>query len=152
MMQPALELVFQLDGVLAPALSVGATPQGTRRVVPITGGGFEGPQLRGEIVPGGADWQFDRADGVTQVEALYLLRTHDGVHIQVHNRGLRHGPPAVMARLAAGESVAPEEYYFRAAPEFSAPAGRYEWLNRSLFVCTGERRAAAIRLWVFRIT
>jgi len=151
-MQPALEPVFRLDGVLAAPLSVGATPQGTRRVVPITGGRFEGPRLRGEIVPGGADWQFDRSDGVTQVEALYLLRTDDGVHIQVHNRGLRHGPPAVMVRLAAGEPVAPEEYYFRAAPEFSAPAGRYEWLNRNLFVCTGERRAASIRLWVFRVT
>jgi len=151
-MQPGLELIFQLDGVLAPAIGVGATPQGTRRVVPITGGRFEGPQLRGEIVPGGADWQFDRADGVTQVEALYLLRTEDGVHIQVHNRGLRHGPPAVMARLAAGEPVSPAEYYFRAAPEFSAPAGRYEWLNRSLFVCCGERRAGSIRLWVHRVT
>jgi hypothetical protein len=150
--KPALELAIEVHATLAPALSVGATPQGARRVIPITGGRFEGPALKGEVVGGGADWQFDRPDGVTELEALYLLRTDDGVHIQVHNRGLRHGPPEVMSRLRAGEVVAPEEYYFRAAPSFSAPAGRYEWLNRSLFLCTGERYADAVRLWMYRVT
>ena len=151
-MQPALELAFEVHATLAPVLSVGETPQGMRRVIPITGGRFEGPKLKGEVVPGGADWQFDRPDGVTELEALYLLRTQDGAHIQVHNRGLRHGPAEVMSRLRAGAAVAPEEYYFRATPSFSAPAGRYEWLNRSLFLCTGARYADAVRLWMYRVT
>ena len=95
-------------------------------------------------VPGGADWQYVRADNVTVVEARYLLRTDDDVLIEVHNRGIRHGPAETMKRLAAGESVDPGEYYFRATPVLSAPAGKYEWLNRSLFVCSGARYATAI--------
>ncbi len=150
--KPELELVFEAEGQLEPMITIGQTPDGLRRAVPIGGGTFQGPDIRGELVPGGCDWQVVRADGVTIPEAFYLLRTDDGVFIQVHNRGLRHGPPEVMARLAAGEVVDPASYYFRAAPTFSAPAGRYDWLNRSLFVCVGARYPASIRLWFYRVT
>jgi hypothetical protein len=150
-MKPELEFVFELKGTLDAAHSVGPTPQGMRRVVPITGGAFEGPKLRGSIVPGGADWQVMRSDGVSELEALYLLRTHDDVLIQVRNRGLRHGPDSVMQRLFAGEPVDPREYYFRAVPSFSAPAGAYEWLNRSVFLGSGARQANSIQLWVYRV-
>jgi hypothetical protein len=85
------------------------------------------------------------------VEALYLLRTDDGVTIQVRNRGMRHGPEAVMQRLAAGDAVDPSEYYFRALPAITAPAGPYEWLNRSLFVCSGARMVDSVRLWFYQI-
>jgi hypothetical protein len=110
----------------------------------------EGPIIRGEILPG-ADWQFTRRDGVTAVDATYALRTDDGVMVQIRNRGLRHGPPDVMSALAEGREVDPSAYYFRAAPEFIAPAGRYEWLNRSVFVCSGARYARSIKLWVWRV-
>jgi hypothetical protein len=120
-------------------------------VIPITGGTFEGPQIKGALLPGGADWQLIRPDGLTEVEALYLLRTDDGVTIQVRNRGIRHGPATVMQRLAAGEPVDPGEYYFRAIPVLSAPRGRYEWLNRSLFVCSGARMVDSVRLWFYQI-
>ena len=150
-MKPDLELVLELTATLEAPHAIGQTPQGTRRVVPITGGRFEGPRLRGTVVPGGADWQVMRSDGVSELEALYLLRTDDGVLIQVRNRGLRHGPEAVMQRLFAGEAVDPSEYYFRAVPSFSAPAGAYEWLNRSLFLGTGTRQANSVRLWMYRV-
>jgi hypothetical protein len=150
-MKPELELLFEARATLAPAQVVGATPAGLRRMVPITGGTFEGPRLRGAILGGGADWQYLRADGVLIVEAQYLLRTDDEVLIQVTNRGLRHGPEDVMRRLSAGEDVDPREYYFRASPSFSAPTGRYEWLNRSLFVCSGARQASAVRLWMYQL-
>lgn len=150
-MKPELEFVFELRGTLAEPHALGPTPHGVRRVVPITGGEFEGPKLRGSIVPGGADWQVLRSDGVSELEALYLLRTHDDVLIQVRNRGLRHGPEAVMQRLFAGEPVDPTEYYFRAVPSFAAPAGAYEWLNRSVFLCSGARQASSIQLWMYRV-
>jgi hypothetical protein len=151
-MQPGFEFVFELNATLDAAIAIGETPHGVRRVVPITGGRFEGPEIRGTILPGGADWQVVRGDGANELEALYLLRTDDGVVIQVRNRGLRHGPPDVMRRLAAGETVDPGEYYFRAVPSFAAPAGKYEWLNRSIHVCTGARYGGAIRLWFYRVT
>jgi Protein of unknown function (DUF3237) len=150
-MRPELELVFEATATLAPPLEVGPTPAGVRRIVPITGGTFAGLRLSGVIVAGGADWQYLRADQVLVVEAQYLLRTHDGVLIQVTNSGLRHGPDAVMQRLGAGEKVDPHEYYFRAAPRFAAPSGRYDWLNRSLFLCTGAREANAVRLWFYEV-
>ena len=150
-MKPELTPLFELSASLAPALLVGETPQGLRRVVPITGGTFAGPQLRGEVVAGGADWQYRRADGVMVVEAQYLLRTAEGVLIQVSNQGLRHGPEAVLERLARGDEVDPSEYYFRAMPRFIAPHGPYDWLNRSLFLCSGARFANAVRLWFYQV-
>jgi hypothetical protein len=150
-MKPQLEFVFELKGVLAPTVVIGETPQGLRRMVPITGGTFAGEDLRGIVLGGGADWQIVRPDGVAVLEALYLLKTDDGTLIQVRNHAIRHGPEAVMKRLAAGESVDPAEYYFRAAPQFSAPAGKYDWLNRSLFLCTGSRAALGIQLWFYRV-
>jgi hypothetical protein len=150
-MKPDLQLLFELHGILDAAVVVGETPVGLKRVVPILGGTFSGPEVSGTIVPGGADWQYVRADGVTVVEARYLLRTDDDVLIEVNNRGIRHGPAETMKRLAAGESVDPSEYYFRATPVLTAPAGKYEWLNRNLFICTGARYATAITLWIYRI-
>jgi Protein of unknown function (DUF3237) len=150
-MEPGLELLFELRATLDAPIVVGEVPEGTRRVVPIRGGIFEGVRLRGTLVPGGADWQYLRADGVMVVEAQYLLRTDDEIIIQVNNHGMRHGPEAVMRRLAAGETVDPGEYYFRATPRLSAPAGRYEWLNRRVFVCSGARLADAVVLRFYEV-
>jgi hypothetical protein len=148
---PQLTLAFEALIALDTPLSVGATPEGARRVVPIVGGTFEGPQIRGEVLGGGADWQYDRADGVTVLSAQYLLKSEEGVLIQVHNHALRHGPAALMHKLAAGEAVAAHDYYFRGAPRFSAPAGKHDWLNRSIFVCSGARHANAVALVFYRV-
>jgi hypothetical protein len=150
-MEPKFELLFKASAQLERPVQVGDTPQGARRVVPIVGGRFAGPSMSGEVLAGGADWQFTRPDGVTELDAVYLLRTDDGVVIQVRNRGLRHGSEDVMRRLAAGEPVEPSEYYFRGVPTFSAPRGRYDWLNRNVFVCTGTRQPASVDLWVYRV-
>ena len=112
----------------------------------------DGPALHGQVLGGGADWQYVRNDGVTVAEATYLLRTHDGVLIQVRNRGLRHGPAEVVQRLMEGDDVDPGEYYFRTSPTFLVPPGAYDWLNRDVFVATGARHARAIELWFYRVT
>jgi hypothetical protein len=152
MTQPGLEFVYELSGNLGAPIAIGATLDGTRRIIPILDGLVQGPLIRGELLGGGADWQLIRPDGVTVVEATYALRTDDGVVLQIRNRGLRHGPPEVMAALARGEDVDPSAYYFRTVPEFIAPSGRYDWLTRSIFVCAGARYAHSIKLWVWRVT
>ena len=144
----AMEFAFEARVTVQAPLVVGPSSHGVRRVVPITGGTFEGPNLRGRVVPGGADWQFVRPDGVLAVEARYTLETADGVLIMVTNRGVRRGAPEVIARLGRGEPVDPSEYYFRTTAEFEAPVGgKYAWLNESVFVGVAERRpdAAIIR-------
>lgn len=153
MIQPGLEFVYEAEGSLGAPVTIGTTADGTRRIIPIFAGGrVEGPLIRGQLMGNAADFQLTRPDGVTVADALYALQTDDGVVIQVRNRGLRHGPPEVMARLAAGEEVDPASYYFRTVPEFIAPEGRYDWMNRSIFVCAGARAAMGIRLWVWRVT
>ncbi len=151
MQLPELKFVFEARVAVGPPRSIGATPEGDKRVVPIVGGTFCGPAIRGTIISGGADWQFGREDGVTVVSAHYLLETDDGECIEVRNEGLRHGPAGVMARLAAGEKVAADEYYFRAAPRFAAPRGKYDWLNRSMFVCAGARHPQEVVLSFYQI-
>lgn len=151
LVKPDLDFVFGLKATLGDAVVVGDTPEGLRRMIPIVDGSFSGRSLQGKVLGGGADWQFVRNDGVTVAEATYLLQTDDGVHIQVRNRGFRHGPPEVIQRLAQGEEVDPGEYYFRTTPTFLVGAGAYDWLNRAAFVATGARYPRSIELWFYRV-
>lgn len=152
MLVPKLEFVFAAEGKLADPIQIGPTHEGTRRIIPILDGSFEGPKIRGTFVStGAADWQYTRNDGVTQAEATYAIKTDDGVVIMVENFGLRHGPAEVMQRLVAGQDVDPAEYYFRTNPRFTAPTGKYDWLNKSIFVASGARYLNSIKLWFFEV-
>lgn len=152
MITPTLELIFTAEGSLAEPIAMGSAWDGIRRIIPILNGHFEGPAIKGTFVEeGAADWQSVRSDGVTQAEATYALRTDDGILIQVDNFGLRHGPDEVMARMAAGEEVDPAEYYFRTNPRFRAPEGKYDWLNKKIFIASGARYKAGIKLWFFAV-
>src|SRR5262245_66252773 len=122
---PKLEPLFRAVVEIAAPISVGMTPLGERRIIPITGGHFEGERLAGEVLPGGADWQLVRADGSALLEARYTLRTQDGAFVDVANPGVRSGPPEVLARLRAGEPVDPASYYFRTTPTFETGAPAY---------------------------
>jgi len=150
-MVPALEFIFEARVKVAPPHELGVTPQGRQRVVPILGGTFAGPHMKGDVLPGGADWQILREDGVMDLTARYLLRSDDGAIIAVSNHGLRHGPPEVMARLLRGEPVDPALIYFRASPIFETAAERYGFLNRHIFICAGERAPEEVALRVFQV-
>ena len=151
-MKPELEFILQAEAILADPIAIGQTFEGHRRIIPILDGSFEGPDLKGTIVKtGAADWQYTRADNVTEARATYALETDDKVIIQVENFGLRHGPEDVIKRLAEGKDVEPAEYYFRTNPRFIAPEGKYDWLNKSIFVGTGARYSNSIKLWFYRV-
>lgn len=150
---PGLEFVYETTVDVATPVPIGSTTDGIRRIIPVRGEGrLQGPLIRGKLLSEAADWQVTRSDGVTVVDAMYAIRTDDGVVIQVRNRGLRRGPAEVLERIAQGEQVDPAEYYFRTVPEFIAPAGKYEWMNQSIFICTGARYADGVRLQAWRIT
>ena len=146
-----LHPLFKVEITLAPPQELGDTPQGRRRIIGITGGRFSGERLSGRVLPGGADWQVIRSDGVADLDARYTLETQDGALIYVRNRGLRHGPPEILKRLAAGESVDPSLYYMRTTPRFETSDKRYDWLNRIVCIASGARRAAAVELDVFEV-
>lgn len=148
---PSLEFFCELNVKLDPALVVGETPHGTRRIIPIIGGTVSGPKIKGEIIRGGADWQVVRKDGVTELEAHYQFKTDDGVLIYVKNIGIRAATPEIAAKIAKGEKVDPSEYYFRAAPKFEAPTGKYQFINDALYVCSGERLPDSVLIKVYKV-
>jgi hypothetical protein len=124
---PELEFALQLKVTLGQAFSIENTQHGRRTVIPITGGTFEGPGIKGTIINGGADYQLANAQGRTELEAIYCIKTDDGIYIHVRNRGI-----IANTKDANGN----QSFYFRAAPQFEAPAdSKYGWLNNALFVC-----------------
>ena len=133
------EFLCTLTGYVAAPRDIGATPRGTRRYYPAIGGSFEGPRLRGEVLPDGGDWLLSARMACWNRTFRITLKTDDDALIYVRYAGLRHGPPQIMARLAQGEVVDPSEYYFRVAPVFETGAERYAWLNNILAVGVGER-------------
>lgn len=143
--------VFDLDVQVGPAQELGDVGGGRRRVIPITGGRLNGPGLSGVILPGGADWQTIRPDGVTLLQARYTIRFDDGVTAGVINTGVRRAAPEVVARLTSGEVVDPALYYFRATPVFEVGPGAHGWLTESVFLSVGERLPDRVRLKVFRV-
>jgi hypothetical protein len=149
---PTLKPLLKAQITLAPPLEVGDTPAGRRRIIEITGGTFQGERLRGKVLPGGADWQVIRADGVAYLDTRYTLQTHDGALVYVRNVGYRHGPADVLQRLARGEPVDPALYYMRTTPWYETGDARYAWLNRIICVAAGARRASAVELEVFEVS
>jgi len=124
---PELEFALQLKVTLGQTFSIENTQHGRRTVIPITGGTFEGPGIKGTIVNGGADYQLANDQGRTELEAIYCIKTDDGIYIHVRNRGI-----IANTKDANGNP----SFYFRAAPQFEAPAdSKYGWLNNALFVC-----------------
>jgi hypothetical protein len=147
---PRLEFIFAAHVTVGEPLDLGDVGKGRRRIVPITGGAFSGPTMRGTVLGGGADWQIIRDDGVAELEARYTLRTDDGALIEVRNMALRHGPPDVMAALAAGREVSPGSYYFRGATFFETSAERCAWLTKCIVICTGHRDPALVHVEFYR--
>jgi len=133
--------LMMLQVVVPPPQRLGAVPHGTRVIAPITGGNFEGPRLRGKVLPGGCDWTLLRPDGVLELDLRITLEAEDGALIYMTSFGLRHGPPEVLAALARGEPVDPSMYYFRTAPRFETSAPQYAFLNRLIAISSGDRRA-----------
>jgi hypothetical protein len=152
MTDPRFTPLMQLSVEVGEVLSIGHVAQGERRVVAITGGSFDdGSGWRGEVLPGGADWQLLRSDGVLEVDARYVLQDTHGARVQVTSQGLRHGPADAIAALARGQPVDPSLYYFRTAMRFETAAGALQHLNQVVAVALGAREARCVRLRVFAL-
>jgi Protein of unknown function (DUF3237) len=133
--------LMTLQVKVAGVQKIGAVPHGTRVTAQIASGHFEGPRLRGRVLPGGGDWTLLRGDSVLELDLRMTLETDDGALIHMRSFGLRHGPPEVIAALARGETVDPSTYYFRTTPRFETAHPKYAFLNRLLAVSSGDRRA-----------
>lgn len=149
---PLLVPMAQIECEVASIISLGVMPAGERRYVPLRGGRVLGPELNGQIIEGGVDWQIVRPDGVIEIAAHYVVRTDDGALIEIRSEGLRHGPPEVLAQLARGEPVARDAMYFRTLVRFSTAAPAWQALNQALALACGAREAHRVKLDLYRIT
>jgi len=131
--------------------TVGAIPSGNRRIGVVSGGTFEGPRLKGTVLPGGADWAIVRSDNVALLDVRLVLQTHDDAVIGMTYRGIRHGPSAVMERLNRDEPVDPSEYYFRTVATFETAASHCDWLNRLFALGIGHRSPGNIVYELFEL-
>lgn len=137
---PRTEFTYEAVIDLLPTVSLGRSPLGERRLVPITGGVFAGPAIRGTVLPGGADRQLVRADGARELDALYEMQTDDGAIITVRNRVLIDQPEG-------------QKRYAFSTVRLTAPEGPHGWLNRSVFVGTLDslQPRAAVLVRVYRV-
>ena len=131
--------------------SFGETPYGSRRIGRFGIGSFEGPRLKGTVLPGGACWMLMRRDDVLEIEARIALETDDKQQIYMSWKALRHGPKELIDRLNRGEAIDPETYYFRATPYFETSSEKYSWLNRICSIAIGARNAGGRTFEVFEV-
>jgi hypothetical protein len=141
MVPPRTEFVYEAVVDLEPTLQLGQSPFGERRMVPILGGTFEGPGLKGKVMPGGADRQLVRRDGATALDAVYELQTHDGAIISIRNRVLSRPLKEPQQGRYAFSTI-----------DIVAPDGPYGWLNDYVYVGTlnslrPARAAVVIRVY-----
>lgn len=147
---PALSPFCELRVDLAPIREMGPGRAGQRRIIPIIGGTVTG-RVTGRILNLGADWQTIHADGSADLDTRYAFETEDGALIEIINKGVRHGPAEVVARLAAGEDVDPDDYYMRTTARLETGDPRYDWVNRMIFVGTGGRWASQVRVSLYLV-
>lgn len=147
------ELLFELHMDLdqEAAQRMGATSRGTRLIRYIKGGTFEGPKLKGEVLPGGGDWLLIRPDGVREPDVRLTLRTEDGHLIYMAYRGVFRIAPELLQRILQGDAVDPAEYYLRTTPVFETAAEKYGWLNQIVAVGVGTRTPTGLKYTVYTI-
>lgn len=150
-MTPHLEHVCDFAVELAQPHEMGDSPVGKRRIIPIIGGTASGPLIEGRILGVGADWQTVLAGGIADLDARYAIETHDGAVIEVISQGIRHASAEVNARIAAGESVPPSDYYMRTAMRLETGHPTYDWVNRALFLASGGKTGSTVHLAVYRV-
>ena len=142
---PSLRRVYRLEATVGEPLDLGDLAQDRRRIVPLTGGTFTGPELNGKLLPGSsADWQIVLPDATALGDIRYTLRTDDGILLYVQSRGVRHGSADVLARLARGEDVDATEYTFRTSTQIETAAAGLEWLNKGVFISVGARQRGGV--------
>jgi Protein of unknown function (DUF3237) len=142
---PSLTRVYRLEATIGEPLDLGEIAEGRRRIVPLTGGTFTGPELKGTLLPGSsADWQIVMPDGTALGDIRYTLQSGNGDLLYVQSRGVRHGSADVLERLTRGDDVDASEYTFRTATQIETAAPALDWLNKGVFISVGGREPGAV--------
>lgn len=144
---PEVKFLFRLVAEVATPIEVGKVNHGFLKVIPITGGIFEGPSIRGEVLPLGADWNtsFHNSPTTKGIDTRYILKTDDGHLVSVFTKGYQRQSETVLKRRADREPVDPSEYYFKQHLFFETSSERYSWLNNAVaFACVISRKTPGV--------
>lgn len=147
---PDLRFFARFTIRVATPVETGTIGSARHRIIHITGGAVEGPAIRGEVLPAGADFQVIRSDTTTDLLAKYAIRTDDDEVIIVENAGVRTASPADVERIAASTPVDPERVYFRCVPRLTA-SGSWSWLEDRVFIGAGQRFPDRVQVDVFEV-
>lgn len=148
---PRLEPLLTIQADLAEPLDVGATPTGARRIFDIQGGTFEGPRLRGRVLPSGADWLVVGSDGVGRLDVRATFETHDGALVYVQYPGIVVFEGKLAAAAATGGETQFGDGHFMITPRFETGDPRYAWLHRVVAVGQGRLLPSAVAYRVFEV-
>lgn len=152
---PELQYFGQLNIEVATPVEVGRTHAGQRRVIPITGGTLNGPDVAGTILNAGADFQVLRSATESDLDARYVIELTDGARLFVTNVAYRTGSAEDITALAEGRKVPADRIYFRCAPRFEVAdtnTTSWQWLESTVVIGSGRREpeAVIIDLWIVR--
>lgn len=145
-----LEPLMNYDAVLKPPCMVGAGPYGTRAIVEVTGGTFEGPRLKGKLLTGGGDWLLIDAAAIGHLDVRATLETHDGALIYLQYFGRIEVTEAVNNALQGQGQTEFGESHFFTQPRFETGDARYQWLNRVVAVARGRVRPNRVEYQVMQ--
>lgn len=132
-------------------IDVGPTPHGTRQVVYIKGGKFEGPKVKGTVLPGGGDWFVRRADQVVEVDVRCVLRTNDNQLIYCGLKGVNEMTSEVAIKAITGQPIDSSRYYFRVTATIETGSEKYAWLNRIVAVGVGDLTPSGVEYNIYRV-
>ena len=149
--EPRFQHLYDMTVELEPPQMIGQTPQGNRQIFYVRSRTFEGPRLKGEVLPGGGDWFLLRPDNVGELDVRATLKTHDGALIYATYRGIFSASQEAWAKLYQGQPLDRDQYYFSTAPIFQASATDYLWLNRILAVGIGSAVPGGVAYRVFAL-
>ena len=142
---PRLTKVYRLEASLGQPLDLGEIAQGHRRVVPLTGGTFTGPEINGTLLSGAsADWQIVLADGTALGDIRYTLQTEGGDLLYVQSRSVRHGSPEVLARWRVVRTSRPASTRSAPRPRSRPVAPSLDWLDKGVFISVGGRQPGGV--------
>ncbi|OGN97655.1 MAG: hypothetical protein A2Z77_04640 [Chloroflexi bacterium RBG_13_51_36] len=132
-------------------IDIGVTPHGIRQVVYIKGGKFEGPQIKGVVLPGGGDWFVRRADQMVELDVRCVLRTDDNHLIYCCLKGINEMPAEVAIKAITGQPIDSSQYYFRVTTVIETGSKKYGWLNRIVAVGVGNLTLAGVEYKIYTL-
>jgi hypothetical protein len=148
---PELEYLMTYRADLEEPVVIGSVPSGTRQIFDVKGGSFEGPRLKGRLLPSGADWLLIGTDGVGRLDVRGTLETEDGAHIYLQYFGVLVLGDEVLRALTQGGETQYGDTYFMTQPRFETGDPRYSWLNSVVAVAQGRVLRNAVEYRVYQV-